>query len=96
MTPLVHRDAHESRVDLAADRVAYLVVAYGVLLVVAYRSLVLGQSSWDLLAVVVASGVAGLVYRAREGALSGRWVAALVTTIVVAAFVAAAIAVATR
>ena len=53
MTSLVPRDEREARIDLAADRLAYLVVSYGLLVAVAYRSLVRGDAAWDLLGLVV-------------------------------------------
>jgi hypothetical protein len=40
MTRRPPRDEREARIDLAADRLAYLVVSYGLLLAVAYRSFV--------------------------------------------------------
>ena len=38
MNALVNRDEREQAVDLAADRLSFLVLAYGALLIAAYRS----------------------------------------------------------
>ena len=63
MRSLLVRDERERAVDRAGDRLAYLVLSYGLLLIVAYRAFVDGQPSWDLLALVVAGGIVGGAYR---------------------------------
>ena len=90
MTSRLVRDERERSVDLAADRLAFLVVCYGALAVAAYRSLVLGQETWDLLALVVIGGLAGLAYRVRERVVTRSWTLVVVVTIGVAAIVAVA------
>ena len=74
MKPLVPRDERQAQVDLVADRLAYLVVSYGLLAAVA----------WDLMGLVLLGGLVGMVYRISKGAVSGRWVLMLVATIGVA------------
>ena len=91
MTTLISRDERERSVDNAADRLSYLVLAYGVLIVVAIRSLA-GESSWDLLSLVVAAGVAGHVYRRWKGVASRSWVVVTIVTAMAAAILAAVIA----
>jgi len=90
------RDEREAGIDLAADRLAYLVLSYGLLLAVAYRAFAWQQSSWDLLALVVLGGVAGIGYRAWHRALSGRWATVVGLSIAAAAVVAIAIAILAR
>ena len=53
MRSLFVRDEREAAVEQGGDRLAYIVVSYGLLLIVAYRSFVERQASWDLLALVV-------------------------------------------
>ena len=90
MTSRLVRDERERSVDLAADRLAFLVVCYGALALAAYRSLVLGQETWDLLALVVVGGLAGLAYRVRERVVTRTWALVIAVTIGVAAVVAIA------
>ena len=66
MKRLVGRD--ESVAGLAGDRLAYIVLSFGLLGIVAYRSFVQGVASWELLGLVVLSGVVGLAYRIWRGA----------------------------
>ena len=96
MTSLVPRDEREARIDLAADRVAYLVVSYGLLVSAAFRSFVNGEAAWDLVGLVVLGGIAGLVYRLREGVVSGRWTLMLAVTIAIAFVVAGLLVLAGR
>jgi hypothetical protein len=91
--PPVERDA---RIDRAADRLAYLAVSYGLLLIVAYRSFVRGEAAWDLLALVVIGGIVGFACRVRYGVLSGRWTAMLVATAGIAVAISALLVIAGR
>lgn len=93
MRSFVPRDEGETRIDLAADRVAYLVLSYGLLLIVAYRSFVKGDAAWDLIGLVVLGGVVGLAYRIRQGVASRRWTMMLAATIAIAFVVAAVVVV---
>ena len=92
MMSLANRDEREQAVDLAADRISFLVVAYGALLIAAYRSFVLHEVAWDLLGLVVVGGAAGLLYRLRGGVTSRPWTFVLAATIALAAVAAALIA----
>lgn len=96
MPTIVPRDEREQAVDRAADHVAYLVLAYGVLLVVAYRGLVDGQGSFELLALVVGSGFVGAAIRARQGVVTPRTAGVWIATALVALVVALILAVAAR
>jgi hypothetical protein len=83
------RDERESGIDLAADRLSYLVLSYGLLLIVAYRAFTLGEASWELLGLVIFGGLVGTGYRFRMRAGTRGWGAVVVATIVIAALVAA-------
>lgn len=96
MKPAVVRDERETRIDLAGDRLAYLVVSYGLLLSVAYRSFVRSDPAWDLLGLVVLGGIAGVAYRIRRGVLSERWTAMLLATVAIAVVVSGLLVIAGR
>lgn len=90
MSMLMARDERERAVDHAADRLSFLVVAYGALLLAAYRSLVLEQASWELLGLVVVGGAVGFGYRVLNGAVDRRYSLVLLAAVAGAALVAAA------
>src|SRR5665811_2026259 len=96
MDRLIPRDERETSVDQAADRLAYLVLSFGLLAIVAYRSFVDREASWDLLALVLLGGLVGTAYRAWRRAVSRRWAVILAATAAVALVVAAIVAFATR
>ena len=89
------RDEREAGIDLAADRLAYLVLAFGVLLATAYRAFALGQPSWDLLGLVVLSGAIGAAYRFRSRVATRAWTLAILGAAVIGAVVAAVLVFAT-
>ena len=96
MSRLMVRDEREVGVDQAADRLSYLVLSFGLLAIVAYRSFVDREASWDLLGLVLLSGLIGTVYRARQRAVSPRWAAVVAGTVAVALVVATIIVLTTR
>lgn len=96
MNHLVSRDERESSVDHRGDRLAYLVLSFGLLAIVAYRSFVDGAASWDLLGLVVLGGVVGTLYRVTQRAVSREWTVVAVGTGGVALVVAAIVMFATR
>jgi len=96
MASPVSRDEPSARVDLAADRIAYLAVSYGLLLSVAYRSFVRGEAAWDLLALVVLGGLVGLAYRVSKGVVSGRGTVMLAMTAGIAIIASALIVITGR
>jgi hypothetical protein len=96
MNPLMVRDEREISIDRAGDRLSYLVLSFGLLALVAYRSFVRGEASWDLLGLVVLGGLVGTAYRIQRRAVSHQWGLLVVLTVVVALAVALVVAFAAR
>jgi hypothetical protein len=71
-------------------------VSYGLLLIVAYRSFVEQQASWDLLALVVAGGIVSVGYRMWRRGLSRNVLVVVGLTIAIAVFVGALVALGVR
>ena len=88
MNELVRRDERELQIDLAADRLAALVMSFGLLLIVGYRAVAFREASWELLGLVVLGGAVGSGYRLFKGTVNRRWVAIMTLTAVIAAVVA--------
>lgn len=68
----VERDERTTVVENAGYRWAYLFLAFGILLIVAFRGAMKGEASWDLMALVVLGGGVHFVFRAFHGALYKR------------------------
>lgn len=88
MTTLRTRDQPETSVDATGDRLAYLVLSFGLLAIVAYRSFVREEASWDLLGLVVLGGIVGGGYRLSRGVITRQAALLVGLTMVVALVVA--------
>jgi hypothetical protein len=91
-TTLVQRDERTTVVENASYRWAYLFLSFGLLAVVAYRSFVLGESSWDLLGLVILGGVVTTVYQGFHRVLGKQWVWVTAVTVAIACALAAGLA----
>jgi hypothetical protein len=87
----INRDERTLAVENAGYRWSYLVLSFGALAIAAYRSLSLGEATWDLLALVVLAGVVNAVYQASQQVLNRQWVVMSMITLGVAAALAAGI-----
>lgn len=85
------RDERTITVENSSYRWAYLLLSFGLLAVVAYRSFVWREASWDLMALVILGGVVTTLYQWSHRVLSRRWVFMAITTGLLAAVVAAVI-----
>jgi len=84
----VSRDERTAVVENASYRIAYLVMSFGLLVCVAYRSFVLQQSSWDLMGLVILGGATATLYQGTNKVLSRRWILATVATFILAGIMA--------
>lgn len=91
-TQVVFRDERTVGVENTSYRLAYLVLSFGLLASVAYRSFVLQQSSWDLLALVILGGMVATVYQGVQRVLSRRWLIVTVAAVMAAGLLAFVIA----
>ena len=90
------RDEREAAVDRAGDRLAYLVLSYGLLLIVAWRSFGDGAAPFELLALVVVGGVVGAAYRVWHRAFTRESAIVVGMTVLVALIVAALVSLVVR
>ena len=91
-TRLPDRDERTQAVENAGYRWSYLILTFGVLVISAYRSLVLHEATWDLIALVVLGGGVQAAYQVSRRVVHPRWAVMGVVTLVVAAALAAGIA----
>jgi hypothetical protein len=96
MRSLFSRDEREAAAEQGGDRLAYIVVSYGLLLIVAYRSVVERQASWDLLALVVVGGIVSLGYRLWRRGVSRSALVVVGLTIAMAVLVGVLVALGVR
>lgn len=87
----VIRDERTIAVENSSYRCAYLLLSFGLLAVVAYRSFLWRESNWDLMALVILCGLVTTLYQWSQRVLTRRWVFVSIATGLVAAVVAALI-----
>jgi hypothetical protein len=85
----VDRDERTVAVENASYRWGYLVMSFGLLVLVAYRSFARGESSWDLLALVIVGGMVPSAYQGASNVLTRRWTMTQIAAMTVAAILAA-------
>lgn len=83
------RDERTDFVENTSYRWAYHLLSYGLLASVAYRSFVSNESSWDLLALVIAGGAVATLYQGTHRVLSWRWAMLTWAGVVLAVAIAA-------
>jgi hypothetical protein len=88
MTPaLVQRDERAVMVENASYRWAYLVISFGLLVEVIYRSYFRNESSWDLFALVILGGGVATTYQRAHKVFNAHSIRFAVIAMVVAAAV---------
>ncbi len=87
----VHRDERTLLIENASYRWAFNLIAYGLLVAVAYRSFVLNEAAWDLFALVVLGGAVASAYQWMHNVLTRRTAVQMAAGMAVAAVVAAVI-----
>ena len=78
-------------VESASFRWAYLFISFGLLGLTAYRSLVRGESPWDLLLLVVLGGGVPAAYQGYHQVATSRWTLRMCAATLVGAAVAASL-----
>lgn len=85
----IERDERTVAVENESYRWAYLLLSYGLLVIVAVRSYAYDEASWDLLALVVVAGGVASLFQGIRGVLTTRWGIVSAVTVVAAALLAA-------
>lgn len=84
----VFRDERTVAIENASYRSAYLLLSFGLLFSIAYRSFVSHEQSWDLLALIVVGGLIASGYQLSQRILSRRWTVVAAASAVLAAITA--------
>lgn len=88
----VLRDERTEIVENASYRLAYQIMAFGALIVVAYRGFLFQQSLWDLLFLVILSSAVATLYQRNKQVLPQGWKRVVVLIFVVSLILAAILA----
>lgn len=88
----VLRDERTEMVENVSYRLAYQIMAFGTLIVVAYRGFLFQESLWDLLALVILSSGAATLYQGVKQVLARNWIWVAAATFIGSAVLAAILA----
>jgi hypothetical protein len=89
----VLRDERTISIENTSYRWGYLVVTYGLLMIVAFRAFYFKQSNWDLMALVILSGIVTTAYQGFHQMFTRHWIYFFAVILLIAAAVAVLIAV---
>jgi len=90
--PTVERDERTVAVEGVAYRWSYLVLSFGLLVIIGVRSFVNHESSWDLFGLLILGGAVNAGYRRLHRVLYRRWTVMVAVAMLLAALIAVAIA----
>lgn len=74
--PPIIRDERYYAVENASYRIGYMIIIYGLLLLIIFRSIAYHESNWDLFALVIISSFAATIYQIvhKTITVSRRWI----------------------
>ncbi len=79
----VEKDERTTYFENISYKFGYIFITFALLLDVAYRSLILGEAPWDLLGIVIISGLVLSSYQYKQKILGKAWMVAVFYTVVV-------------
>lgn len=88
ISKMVEKDERTTFIENISYKFGYLFITFALLLDVAYRSLKHNQASWDLLAIIIISGVVMSIYQYRQKILGKTLMRTFIYTFAVAFIIA--------
>jgi hypothetical protein len=87
--PPVVRDERYYVVENASFRIGYMIITYGLLLLIIFRSIAYHESNWDLFALVIISSFAATIYQIAHKtiAITRKWIVFFIAITLLAAIV---------
>jgi len=87
--PPIVRDERYYAVENASYRIGYMIMIYGLWLLVIFRSIAYHESNWDLIALVVISSFAATIYQIvhKTITISRKWIYFTIAITLLAAIV---------
>jgi hypothetical protein len=88
ISKMVEKDERTTFIENISYKFGYMFITFALLLDVAYRSLKLNEASWDLLSIIIISGVIMSIYQYRQKILGKTWMRTFIVTFIIAFIVA--------
>ncbi len=87
----IEKDERTTFIENQSYRFAYIVLNFGILIDIMYRSFRLNEAPWDLFGLIFLGGMVTTVYQYRNKIFTKRWIRDILLLIVVSAIVAAVV-----
>lgn len=87
----IEKDERTTFIENQSYRYGYIVLNFGILIDIMYRSFRLNEASWDLFGLIFLGGMVTTVYQYRNKIFTKRWIRDILLLIVVSAIVAAVV-----
>jgi len=81
---MVQKDERTTFIENISYKYGYTFIAFALLLDVMYRSLKLDEAPWDLLGIIIISGLVMSIYQYQQRILGRRWIRTMILTVVIA------------
>lgn len=91
LTKKNEKDERTTFVENQSYRYGYLILNYGILIDIIYRSVRFKEASWDLFGLIFLSGLVTTAYQYRHKIFSKNWVKSVLLLMLIAAVSAAVI-----
>lgn len=85
---MVEKDERTTYIENFSYTIGYKFIAYALLLDVIYRSIKFNEAPWDLLAIVIISGIVTTIYQYKQKILVKNWLKIICVMSIITAFAA--------
>ncbi|AHF10095.1 MULTISPECIES: hypothetical protein [Dehalobacter] len=88
ISKMVERDERTTFIENISYKFGYVFITFALLLDTAYRSLYSNEAPWDLLAIIIISGVVMSIYQYKQRILGNTWLRTFIFTFIIAFIIA--------
>lgn len=85
---MIEKDERTTFIENFSYTIGYKFIAYALLLDVIYRSIKFNEAPWDLLAIVIISGIVTTIYQYKQKILVKNWLKTICVMSIITAIVA--------
>lgn len=85
---IVKKDERTTFIENISYKFGYIFITFALLLDTAYRSFKFNEAPWDMLAIIIISGVIMSIYQYKQKILGKTWLKIFIFTIIIAFIIA--------
>lgn len=85
---IVEKDERTTFIENISYKFGYIFITFALLLDTAYRSFKFNEAPWDMLAIIIISGVIMSIYQYKQKILGKTWLKIFIFTIIIAFIIA--------